>query len=39
MACYMYVSLRETLLGLAGVLKEGSPVTEKGSTDAPVSQP
>ena len=31
--------LRETLLGLAGVLKEGSPVTEKGSTDAPVSQP
>ena len=31
--------LRETLLGLAGVLKEGSPATEKGSTDAPVSQP
>ena len=31
--------LRETLLGLAGVLKEGSPAAEKGSTDAPVSQP
>ena len=31
--------LREPLLGLAGVLKEGSPATEKGSTDAPVSQP
>jgi len=39
MAYYMYVSLKETILGLASVLKEGSPATEKGSTDAPVSQP
>jgi len=31
--------LRETLLGLAGVLKEGSPATEKGITDDPISQP
>ena len=31
--------LRETLLGLAGVLKEGSPAAEKGSTDDPISQP
>ena len=31
--------LKETLLGLAGVLKEGSPAAEKGSTDAPISQP
>jgi len=31
--------LRETLLGLAGVLKEGPPAAEKGSTDDPISQP
>ena len=31
--------LRETLLGLAGVLKEGSPAAEKGITDDPISQP
>jgi len=31
--------LRETLLGLAGVLKEGSPTAEKGITDDPISQP
>jgi len=32
-------NLRETLLGLTGVLKEGSPAPDEGSTDAPVSQP
>ena len=31
--------LRETLLGLAGVLKEGSPAPDEGITDDPVSQP
>ena len=31
--------LRETLLRLAGVLKEGSPAAEKGSTDDPINQP
>jgi len=31
--------LRETLLGLAGVLKEGSPAAEKGIIDDPISQP
>jgi len=31
--------LRETLLGLAGVSKEGSPAAEKGSTDDSISQP
>ena len=31
--------LRWTLLGLAGVLKEGSPAAEKGITDDPISQP
>ena len=31
--------LKETLLGLAGVLKEGPPAVGKDSTDAPVSQP
>ena len=31
--------LRETLLGLTGVLNEGSPATEKGITDDPISQP
>jgi hypothetical protein len=31
--------LKETILGLAGVLKVGSPAAEKGGTDAPVSQP
>ena len=31
--------LRWTLLGLAGVLKEGSPAAEKGNTDDPISQP
>ena len=31
--------LRKTLLGLAGVLKEGSPAAEKGITDDPVGQP
>ena len=31
--------LRETLLGLAGVFKEGPPAAEKGSTDDPISQP
>ena len=31
--------LRETLLGLAGVLKEGSPAAEKGITDDLISQP
>ena len=30
--------LRGTLLGLAGVLKEGSPAAEKGITDDPISQ-
>ena len=30
--------LRETLLGLAGVLKEGAPATEKGITDDQMSQ-
>jgi len=39
MAYYMYVSLKETILGLASVLKEGSPATEKGITDDPISQP
>ena len=39
MAYYMYVSLKETILGLASVLKEGSPGAEKGSTDDPISQP
>ena len=34
-----YGELRETLLGLAGVLKEGSPAAEKGITDDPISQP
>jgi len=31
--------LRKTLLGLAGVLKEGPPAAEKGITDDPISQP
>jgi len=31
--------LRKTLLGLAGVLKEGSPTAEKGITDDPIGQP
>ena len=31
--------LKETILGLASVLKEGSPAAEKGSTDDPISQP
>ena len=31
--------LKETLLGLAGVLKEGSPATGKSITDDPISQP
>ena len=31
--------LRETLLGLAGVLKEGSPAAENGVTDDLISQP
>jgi len=31
--------LRWTLLGLAGVLKEGSPAAEKGNTDDLISQP
>ena len=31
--------LRETLLGLAGVLKEGSPAAEQGITDDSISQP
>ena len=31
--------LRETLLGLAGVLKEGAPAAEKGITDDQISQP
>jgi len=31
--------LKETLLGLAGVLKEGSPAAEQGITDDPISQP
>ena len=31
--------LREAILGLAGVLKEGSPAAEKGSTDDSISQP
>ena len=31
--------LRETLLGLTGVLNEGSPATEKGIIDDPISQP
>jgi hypothetical protein len=31
--------LRETLLGLAGVLKQGSPAPDEGITDDPVSQP
>jgi len=31
--------LRKTLLGLAGVLKEGSPIAEKGITDDPIGQP
>ena len=31
--------LRKTLLGLAGVLKEGSPAAEKGVTDDLISQP
>ena len=39
MAYYMYVSLKETILGLASVLKEGSPATGKSSTDDPISQP
>ncbi|SVA39136.1 uncharacterized protein METZ01_LOCUS91990 [marine metagenome] len=39
MAYYMYVSLKETILGLASVSKEGSPAAEKGSTDDPISQP
>ncbi len=39
MAYYMYVSLKETILGLASVLKEGSPAVEKGSTDDPISKP
>ena len=30
--------LRETLLGLAGVLKEGPPAAEKSITDDPISQ-
>ena len=30
--------LRGTLLGLAGVLKEGSPAPDEGSIDAPVGQ-
>ena len=31
--------LRETLMGLSGKLKEGSPAAEKGVTDDPISQP
>ena len=31
--------LRETLLGLAGVFKEGAPAAEKGITDDQISQP
>ena len=31
--------LKETLLGLVGVLKEGSPAAEKGITDDSISQP
>ena len=31
--------LKETILGLASVLKEGSPTPDEGSTDAPVSRP
>ncbi|HIM37560.1 MAG TPA: hypothetical protein EYM38_05985 [Dehalococcoidia bacterium] len=31
--------LRETLLGSAGMLKEGSPAAEKGITDDAISQP
>ena len=31
--------LRETLLGLAGVLKEGSPAAERGSSDTSINQP
>ena len=31
--------LRETLLGLAGVSKEGSPTPDEAITDAPISQP
>ena len=31
--------LRGTLLGLAGVLNEGSPTPDEGSTDALISQP
>ena len=30
--------LKETLLGLVGVLKEGSPAPDEGSTDDPVGQ-
>ena len=30
--------LRETLLGLVGVLKEGSPAPDEGSTDDPISR-
>jgi len=32
-------ALKETLLGSAGVLKEGSQATEKGISDDPISQP
>ena len=39
MAYYMYVSLTETILGVASVVKEGAPAAEKGSTDDPISQP
>ena len=31
--------LKETLLGLAGVLKEGAPTPDEATTDDPVSQP
>ena len=30
--------LREMLLGLVGVLKEGSPASDEGSTDDPISR-
>jgi len=31
--------LKETLLGLVGVLQEGSPAAEQGITDDSISQP
>ena len=39
MAYYMYVSLKETILGLASVLKEGSPTPDEAITDDSISQP